>query len=73
MTGRSMTAVVVGGVAAAAGFVALIMASLPTEHKDADGYYIDDPFTFARPSRAIVTDDIDILKGVPESYGSREH
>jgi hypothetical protein len=64
MTGRSITAVVVGGVAAAVGFVALIMASLPTEHRDADGYYIDDPFTFARPTRAIVTDDIDIMKGI---------
>jgi hypothetical protein len=64
MTGRSITAVVVGGVAAAVGFVALVMASLPTEHRDADGYYIDDPFTFARPTRAIVTDDIDIMKGI---------
>jgi hypothetical protein len=59
-----MTAVVVGAVAAAAGFVGLTMASVPTEHRDSDGYYIDDPYTLSAPSRAIVTDEVDILKGV---------
>ena len=76
MTGQSMTAVVVGAVAAAAGFVGLTMASVPTEHRDSDGYYIDDPYTLSAPSRAIVTDDIDILKGVygplADDAGSRE-
>lgn len=64
MTGQRTAAIAFGIAALVVGALILLMGSAPTEHRDADGYYMDDPVTFARPSRAIITDDIDILKGV---------
>ncbi|MEN8235251.1 MAG: hypothetical protein ABFR89_10060 [Actinomycetota bacterium] len=64
MTGLKTAAIVVGAVVAILGVFVLAMASPPTERRDADGYYMDDLVTFDRPSRAIVVDDIDILKGL---------
>lgn len=66
MTGRNTKTVVIvlGAVVALFGVVLLFGAIAPlTEHRDADGFYMSAPSTFARPSHAIVTGDIDILRG----------
>jgi len=34
-----------------------------TEARDADGYYMSDPFTVDRPSRAVITRDMGLLRG----------
>ena len=64
MTGRRIGAVVAGAIAMGVGLLVLIMGSLPTDYRDADGYYMDEPVTYDRSSRAIVTNDVDILRGV---------
>ena len=64
MTGRSTTAIVFGAVAAFVGLVLIFGATGPVgEYRDADGFYMSDPFTVDRPPHAIVTGDIDILRG----------
>ena len=63
MTGRTIT-VVAGVVAALVGVVLIFGATGPVgEYRDADGFYMSDPFTVARPPHAIVTGDIDLLRG----------
>lgn len=63
MTGRSVTAVVFGVLLGLVGFVLILGGLAPlTEPRDADGFYMGDPFTFEGPSRAIVTSDIGILR-----------
>jgi len=53
-----------GVVAAFVGFLLVWGAAAPlTEHRDADGYYMSDFFTVDRPSRAIVTRDMGLLRG----------
>ena len=45
--------------------VALVWGGIAplTESRDADGYYMSDLFTVDRPSRAIITRDVDLLRG----------
>jgi len=63
MTGRTIT-VVFGVVVAMVGVVLIFGAAGPlSEYRDADGYYMGDPFPFDRPSHAIVTGDIELLQG----------
>jgi len=64
MTGRTRTAVVLGGVAAVVGVVLILGGMGPAgEYRDADGFYMSDPFTADRPSHAIVSGDMDLLRG----------
>jgi hypothetical protein len=72
MTRRNGTTIGIGVVMLVIGGLVLIMGRPSTEYRDADGYYVDEPFTFERPGRAIVTDDSDILKGVYEQLASDE-
>lgn len=39
------------------------------QHRDSDGYYMSDPLPVDRPSHAIITGDIDILRGRYETLG----
>ena len=64
MTSTRITAIVFGAVAAGIGFLTFVMGTPPDQYRGADGYYVDDPVTLDRPSRAIVTNDTEILKGV---------
>lgn len=64
MTGRSTTAGVFGVLGALVGLLLIFGAIGPlTEYRDADGFYMSDLFTIDRPSRALVTGDIEILRG----------
>jgi len=64
MTGRSITAIVLGGVAALVGLILILSGMGPMgEYHDADGYYMSDALTVDRPTHAIVCDDIDLLRG----------
>lgn len=63
MTGRNKF-IAFGIVAAVGGFLLVWGAIAPlTEHRDADGYYMSSQLAVDRPSRAIVTGDIGILRG----------
>ena len=63
MTGRKIVGVV-GVAVAVLGGILIWGAQAPlTEDRDADGYYMSDPFTVDRSSYAIVTGDTDILRG----------
>ena len=72
MTRRNGTTIGIGAVMVVIGLLILIMGRPSTAHRDADGYYIDEPSTYERPARAIVTDDIDILRGVYEELAADE-
>jgi hypothetical protein len=64
MTGRSITAIVLGGVAALIGAVLVLSGMGPMgEYRDVDGYYMSDALTVDRPTHAIVSDDVDLLRG----------
>jgi hypothetical protein len=64
MTGRTTTGIVLGAVAVAVGVVLVFGAVGPMgEYRDADGYYMSDPFTADRPSHAIISSDTDLLRG----------
>lgn len=60
----SRTTIVIGAVAVAVGAV-LVFGSMGAvgEYRDADGYYMSDPLAVDRPSHAIVSSDVDLLKG----------
>ena len=72
MTRRNGTAIGIGVVMIVIGGLVLLMGRPSTEYRDADGYYIDEPFTYDVSGRAIVTDQTDILKGVYEQLASDE-
>jgi hypothetical protein len=72
MTRRNGTTIGVGIVLIVIGGLVLLMGRPSTKYRDVDGYYIDEPFTYGRSSRAIVTDDTDILQGVYEQLASDE-
>ena len=64
MTGRSNTAVAFGAVAVLLGVVLVFSGMGPMgEYRDADGFYMSDPFTVDRASHAIVSNDVDLLRG----------
>ena len=64
MTGRSSTAIALGAIGALVGVVLIFSGMGPMgEYRDPDGYYMSDPFIVERPSRAVVSDDIDLLRG----------
>ncbi len=64
MTGRSITAIVLGGVAALVGLVLMVGGMGPMgEYRDADGFYMSDPLTVDRPTHAIVSADVNLLRG----------
>jgi hypothetical protein len=59
-----MTAIVIGAIAAVVGVVLIVVALDPlSKHRDTDGYYMGDPFTFDRSSYGIISSDIDLLQG----------
>jgi hypothetical protein len=72
MTRRNGITIGIGVVLVVIGGLVLLMGRPSTEYRDADGYYIDEPFTYERSGRAIVTDDTDILRGVYEQLASDE-
>ena len=62
--------IVLGAVLALVGVILIVGAMGPLgEHRDADGYYMSDPAAFDRPSHAIVTEDVDLLRGRYETLG----
>ncbi len=64
MTGRSSTATALGAVATLLGVVSILNGMGPMgEHRDADGFYMSDPFPVDRSSHAIVAHDVDLLRG----------
>jgi hypothetical protein len=48
MTRRNGTTIGIGVVLLVIGGLVLIMGRPSTEYRDADGYYIDEPFTYER-------------------------
>lgn len=70
MTSRKTTAVVSGGFVAFVGLLLMFGALGPLgQRRDADGYYISDPFPVDRPSHAVISGDVDILRGRYETLG----
>lgn len=64
MTGRSRTAVVFGAILAVVGAVLIFGAVGPMgEYRDGDGFYMSDPLTVDRPSHAVVSSDVALLRG----------
>jgi hypothetical protein len=64
MTGRKSKSIGFGVAATLVGVVLVFGAIGPlTERRDADGYYMSELFMVGRPSHAIVTGDIDLLRG----------
>ncbi|MEA2003101.1 MAG: hypothetical protein U9N84_14595 [Actinomycetota bacterium] len=64
MTGRSNTAIALGAIGALVGVVLILGGMGPMgEYRDADGFYMSDPLTVDRPSHAIVSGDVDLLRG----------
>lgn len=64
MTGRNTTAIALGGIAALVGLVLIVGGMGPMgEHRDADGFYMSDPFTVDRPTHAVVSGDTGLLRG----------
>jgi hypothetical protein len=64
MTVRSTKAVTFGAVVALVGALLIWGALAPlTERRDADGYYMSDALMVDRPSHAVVSGDIGILRG----------
>jgi hypothetical protein len=54
----------VGGVVAAVGAVLVFGGMGPAgEHRDADGYYMSDPLPVDRPTYAVVSEDVGLLRG----------
>lgn len=70
MTGRRTTAVVSGGFVAFAGLL-LVWGGLTSlsQHRDADGYLLSDPLTVDRSPRAVITNDVGLLRGHYECAG----
>lgn len=64
MTGRSNTATALGAIAVLLGVILILSGMGPMgEYRDADGFYMSDPFTVDRVSHAIVSSDVDLLRG----------
>lgn len=64
MAGRNTAVIVIGAVAAAVGAF-LVWSSMAAvgEYRDADGYYMSDPLPVDRASYAVVSSDVDLLRG----------
>ena len=72
MTGRNTKTVVIvlGAVVALVGAVLILGAMGPLgQERDDDGYYMSDPFTVERTSHAVVSEDVDLLRGRYETLG----
>ena len=69
MTGRSTTAIAIGGVLVVIGLVGLFLSLVPTDPRDEDGYFMDTLTAVDRWSRAIITSDIEVMNG---AYGAKE-
>ena len=64
MTGRTTAIIVLGAVALAVGAILVFGAIGPIgEYRDADGYYMSDPLTVDRPTSAVITNDMELLRG----------
>jgi hypothetical protein len=64
MTRRSNRRLAIGIIAGVVGFVLAWGGLAPlSEHRDADGYFMSNPLAVDRPSRAVVTDDVGLLRG----------
>lgn len=64
MTDRSTRLVVIGAILLVVGIVLGYSGLAPlTEPRDADGYYMSNALEVERPSRAVVTGDVDLLRG----------
>lgn len=61
---RDALKVVIGSVAAIVGLALAYSGLAPlTESRDADGYFMSNPFTVDLPSRAVTSGDVDLLRG----------
>jgi hypothetical protein len=66
MTGRNVLAVVLGVLAVLLGVALIAGASaVLSEERDADGFYMAEPYMFETPTRAIVSEDIAFLSDAP--------
>lgn len=64
MTSRKTIAVVSGGFVAFVGLLLVWGGLTPlSQYRDADGYLLSDPLTVDRSSRAIITNDVGLLRG----------
>ena len=64
MTGRKQAPIVFGAVFVAVGLLAAWGGLTPlSQDRDADGYLLSDPLTVDRPSRAVITTDVGLLRG----------
>ncbi len=64
VTRRSSIHIAAGAIAAVIGFAMSWSGLAPlTEDRDADGYYLSDPWDVDRPTVAIITRDIGLLRG----------
>lgn len=70
MTGRKQVAIVIGAVFVAVGLLAIWGGLTPlSQYRDADGYLLSDPLTIDRPARAVLTTDVELLRGHYECAG----
>jgi hypothetical protein len=72
MTGRNTRSIVIvlGAVVALIGLLLVWGGLTPlSQHRDADGYLLSDPLTVDRSARAVITNDVELLRGHYECAG----
>ena len=70
MTGRNQKAIAFGVAFVVLGLLLTWGGLTPlSQHRDADGYLLSDPLTVDRSSRAVITNDVGLLRGHYECAG----
>jgi len=69
MAGRNLAIVLGSGLVVLGLLLAWGGVTPLSQHRDADGYLMGDPLTIDRPSRAVITNDVGLLRGHYECAG----